>query len=114
MARDFAKSFYKSKEWQAVREYALKRDCYLCVICGKPAEEVHHIIHLNPQNIYDNSISLNPDNLKSLCRECHFDTHKADKLTGIKEKNRKNKDCDEDYAFIDGMLTRINNLPPNF
>lgn len=87
MARDFAKQFYKSIEWQKVREYVLMRDNYLCIKCGNPAEEVHHRIHLNPQNITDMSISLNPENLQSLCRGCHFDEHKQDKAEGIRKAN---------------------------
>ena len=32
---------------------------------------MHHIIELTPQNIHDNNVSLNPDNLMSLCWRCH-------------------------------------------
>lgn len=109
MARDFAKAFYKSKEWQVVREYALKRDMYLCRKCGAPAEEVHHKIHLNPENISDVSVSLNPDNLICLCRDCHFAEHKEDKAAGIRRANGVT-DCDEQYIFDEnGYLIE---LPP--
>lgn len=83
MAREFAKAFYHSKEWEAVRKYCLLRDNYLCVRCGNPAEEVHHKIHLSPENINDITITLNPDNLTCLCRDCHFNEHKQDKADGI-------------------------------
>lgn len=88
MARAFAKSFYNSKEWEITREYILKRDKYLCR-CGRPATEVHHIIHLSPQNIGDVSITMNPDNLVSLCRECHFEEHRGEHGKGreVAEKN---------------------------
>ena len=74
--QEWAKEFYSSGAWKKVRELAKQRDHYLCVDClraGKitPAEEVHHIIQLNPQNIHDPNITLRLDNLKSLCRECH-------------------------------------------
>lgn len=109
MAREFAKSFYKSKEWQQVRSFVLMRDKYLCTKCGNPAEEVHHIIHLSPKNIYDISITLNPDNLTCLCRNCHFAEHKADKLHGIKQAS-KAADCDIDYEFDEnGYLVRKTN-----
>jgi 5-methylcytosine-specific restriction endonuclease McrA len=80
--KDFAKSFYKSKAWQAVREAAMKRDARLCVDClaeGRytPAEEVHHIEELTPENIHDPSVTLNMSNLVSLCRECHKKRHGA-------------------------------------
>lgn len=87
MAKDFSKAFYKSIEWQKVRESVLMRDKYLCVNCGKPAEEVHHIIHLTPENINKPNITLNPMNLTSLCRACHFDEHKKDKAEGIRKRN---------------------------
>ena len=80
--KDWAESFYKSKRWQAVREYCMTRDKRLCVDCLKkgrytPAEEVHHVVELTPINITDASVSLNPDNLVCLCRECHRTRHGA-------------------------------------
>lgn len=87
MAREFSRSFYKSKEWKIVREYCLLRDNYLCVKCGNPAEEVHHKIHLSPLNINDVTITLNPSNLICLCKDCHFAEHKQDRLNGIAEAN---------------------------
>ena len=88
MAREFSKAFYHSKQWQQVREYVLMRDSYLCRICGQPAEEVHHKIHLTPENLYDPRVNLNPDNLISLCKECHFKEHVADKIRGKNQKSR--------------------------
>lgn len=109
MARDFAKAFYNSKEWQKVRNFVLMRDKYLCKKCGNPAEEVHHIIHLSPANIFDVRIALNPDNLICLCKDCHFAEHKVDKLQGIK-KASKAADCDMDYEFDEnGYLVRKTN-----
>lgn len=87
MAREFSKSFYNSKEWQRCRDYILKRDNYLCTKCGNPAEEVHHIIHLSPNNINDVSVTLNSDNLICLCKDCHFKEHQGDKLRGIKHSH---------------------------
>lgn len=77
--RDFAKQFYKSKTWQKVRDQVWKRDRGLCQWCLekgiiKQGEEVHHIIELTAENITDTGISLNPDNLVTLCRECHGTT----------------------------------------
>lgn len=77
MAREFSKTFYKSKEWQAVREYCMLRDHYACVKCDAPAVEVHHKIQLSPDNINDASVTLNPDNLISLCKDCHFKEHRG-------------------------------------
>lgn len=60
----------------------MHRDSFLCQDClseGRytPAEEVHHIEPLTPENINSPSVSLNPDNLISLCRECHKKRHGA-------------------------------------
>ena len=76
----WAEGFYKSPAWRHVRDYCMSRDKYLCRDCMqngmyKPAEEVHHIEELTQQNIHDPNISLNPDNLVSLCRECHRARH---------------------------------------
>ena len=78
MAREFAKQFYKSAAWQQARTQALIRDHGLCQTpgCFAPAQEVHHIIELTPENISDPSIALCLDNLQSLCRECHQNKHK--------------------------------------
>lgn len=82
IVQDWAKFFYKSKQWQRVRDYVMKRDQWLCQDCLKkgkyvPAEEVHHIIPLQPENITDPSITLNENNLVALCRECHKARHGA-------------------------------------
>ena len=78
----WAERFYKSQAWKNIRDVAMKRDAYLCVDCLKsgrytPAEEVHHIIPLTPDNIEDTDITLNLDNLVSVCRECHKARHGA-------------------------------------
>ena len=51
--------------------------CQDCLAKGiyTPAQEVHHIIELTPENINDPSIALNPDNLISLCKSCHSIRH---------------------------------------
>ena len=70
MAREFAIGFYQSKAWRIVRELVLRRDHFTCHCHGR-AEEVHHIIELTPENINDPNVALNPDNLVSLCHDCH-------------------------------------------
>ena len=100
MAREFSKAFYKSPEWEKVRKYVLMRDRYICQKCGGPAEEVHHIIHLSPENIWDPKITLNPNNLVSLCRADHFLIHVRDKEAGKRHKHGLSEgDCAEGYHF---------------
>lgn len=71
MAKSFARALYKSGAWGAVRREVLRRDHYTCQDCEGRAEEVHHIIELTPDNVNDKMIALNPDNLISLCHNCH-------------------------------------------
>lgn len=54
----------------------------LCEDCAKkgkvtPAEEVHHIKFITPENINDPNVTLNWNNLVALCRECHRKRHGA-------------------------------------
>ena len=114
MARSFSQAFYKSKEWEQVRNFVLMRDKYLCQKCGRPAQEVHHIIHLTPDNIWNVNITLNPDNLVSLCREDHFAEHKRDKEEGKRRRSgRSEGDCAEGYNFDEnGQLVPDIMTPP--
>lgn len=80
MAKEFAKSFYSSKQWQHCRNaYAASKGwlCERCLAKGLivPLEIVHHKVYINENNINDPSITLNFDNLEGLCRECHEAEH---------------------------------------
>lgn len=81
MAREFSRNFYKSKAWKKCREYIYNKYHGLCVECGKPGEEVHHIIWLSPDNMNDTSITLGEDNLILLCRDCHMNKHRKKEVT---------------------------------
>jgi len=84
MARDFAKSFYESKEWRKCRAAYIKYANGLCERCGEAGNVVHHKIHLTPQNINDPNITLNFDNLKLVCQDCHAIEHSKDCEPAIK------------------------------
>lgn len=72
----------KAKEkWEQVREKALKRDNYKCVVCGKPATQVHHI-HLRSKR---KDLLYEINNLVSLCNKCH--NHSSD--NGLEKVNNK-------------------------
>lgn len=88
--REFAKKFYKSRAWRACRESYLKQSKGLCEECLKhglytPADTVHHIVHLSPDNINDPSITMNPDNLEAVCRDCHAMLHTSPKRFKVDE-----------------------------
>ena len=78
--KEFAEKFYKSQAWQNCRDAYMKKVNGLCEKCLElglitPAEEVHHKIVLNPQNINDPNITLSFNNLIALCREHHRREH---------------------------------------
>ena len=99
MAKDWAKAFYNSDAWKYTRKSVLKRDCFTCSYCEARANEVHHIQELTAENVNDVNISLNPDNLISLCSECH------------KKITKGSTDCEQDYYFDEnGQLVRYS--PP--
>jgi len=79
--RDFAKDFYQSRAWKETRlAYAASVGwlCEDCVAKGLyvPGKVVHHITPLTPDNIHDPSVSLNWQNLKLVCQDCHAMEHR--------------------------------------
>lgn len=93
MAREFAKAFYTSGEWQRCKESYLQsvgRLCERCLLEGiiTPADVVHHKIHITPENIYDKDITLNHDNLMALCQDCHAAVHRKEKRWKITEDGK--------------------------
>ena len=68
-------AFYHSTAWKRLsRAFLLSRN-YICERCGKPAEIAHHRRYLTAENLTDPAISLNPDHLEALCRDCHNAEH---------------------------------------
>lgn len=82
MAQAWAKKFYNSKQWRALRERLIVEARFLCAQCGEnylkdSAQLVgHHIKELTPANVTDANISLNPANIKIICRRCHDKEHR--------------------------------------
>lgn len=100
MAKEWAQAFYHSKAWRAIRKRALIRDGFTCRFCGARATAVDHIKELTPENIGDPSISLNLDNLQSLCHDCHT-------IKTMEDKGIIKPDCGDEYYFdADGNLTK--------
>lgn len=86
MAKDFARSFYRSKLWlTARRAFISKRrliDGGYCEMCrDRLGYIVDHIEELTETNIQDASISLDPANFQYLCLPCHnYKTHNTAKV----------------------------------
>lgn len=78
--REFTEGFYKTQAWVKCRAAYAKSVGGLCERCLAkglyvPGAIVHHKVHLTPDNIHREDVTLNPDNLELLCRECHADEH---------------------------------------
>jgi 5-methylcytosine-specific restriction endonuclease McrA len=91
--KDWAGVLYNTKRWQRLRKYIWQRDKGLCQECLKKGiikqgEAVHHIVELTPENVLDPDVALNPDNLETLCRECHGAKHGKQKRYKIDELGR--------------------------
>lgn len=74
MAKEFAKGFYNSAAWKRCRLGYIQLRFGICEHCGKAIGThgiVHHKMPLTPQNINNPAITLNWDNFKYLCTECH-------------------------------------------
>lgn len=70
------KEFYHSPAWRKARDaYIDKRirvDGGICEVCHSDlGKVVHHKIWLDDINCNDPGISLNPDNFRYECQECH-------------------------------------------
>ena len=82
--KDYATAFYSSTAWRHTREAYAKSKGNLCESCLErglytPGEIVHHKTHITPQNINDPNITLNWDNLRLVCRNCHAAEHEQRK-----------------------------------
>ena len=65
--RDDARTrLYNSAAWKRARAGVLERDGWLCVLCKRPANTVHHI-----RAVADGGEPLDETNLATLCHTCH-------------------------------------------
>lgn len=65
---ELAKQNEKAKQrWEEVRQKVLVRDNHKCIVCKKPATQVHHI-HLRSKR---KDLLYSEKNLVSLCDKCH-------------------------------------------
>lgn len=106
MSKPFAKKFYKSAAWTGCREaYVSERiriDGGLCERCRDQAgAELHHVIPLTPNNINDANITVNWDNLKWLCKDCHFIEHRKLILEKFEKARRAKKTTVRNGFYFD-------------
>ncbi len=84
MAKEFAKSFYRSDAWKRTRNAYVRFRFGICERCGAAGDIVHHKIYLTPRNIGNPHIALDFKNLELLCQDCH---------------NKEHGKCEKRYAF---------------
>lgn len=88
MAQPWAKKFYNSKEWRALRDRLIVEANFLCAECGesylKDSTQLvgHHIKELTPANVQNPNVALNPANIKIICRKCHDKEHRRFEFGG--------------------------------
>lgn len=76
MAQDFAKALYSSTAWIRLRRNLIIERGPICERCRKIISDTskligHHTITLNPENVHDVAITLNPDFIELVCLNCH-------------------------------------------
>ncbi|MDB8986952.1 HNH endonuclease signature motif containing protein [Parabacteroides merdae] len=96
-------SFYSTDEWKDFRKNIITERGNKCTECGKDILidkqlHVHHIKELTQENVNDYMISMNPDNVRVVCHECHNKIHER---FGYGYGNRKRK-FDRDVYIIYG------------
>ena len=77
---DYAKKFYRSKNWRKLRDLYMANQNYICERCGNLAHIVHHTVYITPQNINDPAVTLQWDNLEALCIDCHNSEHMGSEI----------------------------------
>ena len=95
-----------------VRQYVLHRDGYTCQCCGKTASKSKgikfHVHHMTSRRVGGNA----PDNLITLCEDCHKKLHKG--LVELKQKKRRLKST-RDATFMGIMRkTLLERLKANY
>lgn len=84
LMKPYAESFYKSTTWQKTSKAYAKSVGGLCERCRsrgliKAGELVHHKVHITPENIHDENVTLDWNNLQLVCRDCHAKLHGSKK-----------------------------------
>ena len=65
---------YRSIRWKRLRLAIKDRDGWRCRKCGKAGRlEVHHI-----RPVAQDGDPYDPENLRTLCRDCHFNAHRPE------------------------------------
>lgn len=77
------KSFYNSDAWKSMRSFIYERERGYCQRCKKFVfgrnAHVHHVIPIKE----DDTLKLEPNNLRLLCRDCHMIEENEEKKSTV-------------------------------
>lgn len=62
-------NFYRTRQWQELRQRTLDRDHYICQYCGQPNSKT--VDHIRPVEAFPDDKD-NIKNLATICRKCHY------------------------------------------
>ena len=85
--------YHGSASWKRLRLRALERDQFRCVLCGRPAKTVDHIV--SRRNGGEDTLA----NLRSLCRAC--DNQIKEDASGKRRSGGVVSGCDAQGRPID-------------
>ena len=78
--KDPVHQFYGTQRWRKARKAYWQKVGGLCEKClakglYTPAEQVHHIKPLKPEDLDNPALTTGFDNLMALCERCHEEEH---------------------------------------
>ena len=111
--KEYAKGFYKGKQWRKISSLYMSSRSYICERCGGVGSICHHKIYITPANINNPEIALNFDNLECLCQDCHNREHMAKHSTAVFDSDGsmtgavETKEIEEYKQAVRDMLERL-------
>lgn len=98
-----------------IRTYVLERDKHRCRICSKPASEVHHIYPRNTHipdflAVPPTVSNHHPDNLLSVCHECHLKIHNGQIKLNRADLIRENQERRNVFPIPEHVQRVLNTL----
>lgn len=91
--------YLESAHWTFTRKKILERDKHQCVVCRKPAEQVHHVNYRNLIDVVDSD-------LMSVCEACHCQIHVAIEKGYVRLNNKGSI-----TKTLSGLVDMINKVP---
>lgn len=102
-----------SQRWQSLRNKTLKERpyCERCQCKGiqTDAQVIHHIKPIESGHSTEEykRLAFDPDNLQSLCHQCHADIHRLE-LGSYGNKGSKMRNDDRHQRWLNDMIERFN------